>query len=165
MGSGPAPRRASAAAATTALLTAALLGCGPGPDTGSGAPATPGQPAAAQPGRPPGDPSGSFDGAAGAAASPAPEPTPPQRLCSDLVTHWAGVILDAGDGPDAVHLDYQSMGLSGGQNEILLAALAAARAEGRAAGPAAARELTAREAGRLCTERYRSGVPTGGPWQ
>ncbi|MGW6688899.1 hypothetical protein [Streptomyces sp. NPDC054961] len=165
MGSAPAPRRASAAAVTTALLTAALLGCGSGPGTGSGAASAAGQPSAARAGSPPGDPSGSSDGTARPGAAPAPEPTPPQRLCSDLITHWAGVILDAGDGPDAVHLDYQSMGLSGGQNEILLAVLAAARAEGRAAGPAAARELTAREAGRLCAERYRSGVPTGGPWQ
>ncbi|MFD9307278.1 hypothetical protein ACFWCB_32190 [Streptomyces sp. NPDC060048] len=138
MGSGPAPRRALAAAATAALLAAAPLGCACGtPSAG-----------AARPG-----PAG------------APEPTPPQRLCADLITHWAGVILDAGEGRDAVHLDYQAMGLSGGQNEILLAVLAGARAEQRAQGPAAAREFTAREAERRCAERYRSGVPTGGPWQ
>ncbi|MCP3756637.1 hypothetical protein [Streptomyces sp. TBY4] len=133
MGSGPAPRRALAAAATTALLAAAPLGCaGDGP-------------------RPP--------------ASATPAPTAPQELCTRLITHWAGVILDAGEGEDAVRLDYQAMGLSGGQNDILRAVLADARAERDARGPAAARELTAREAERRCADRYRSGAPTGGPWQ
>ncbi|MBT2470464.1 hypothetical protein J7E97_21945 [Streptomyces sp. ISL-66] len=156
MGSGPAPRRVSAAAATTALLAAALLGCGSGPGAGpdSGSGSGPGSGLSRSPG--PGKPS---------ASAPAPGPTPPQRLCADLITHWAGVILDAGDDPDAVHLDYQSMGLSGGQNDILLAVLAGARAEERAGGPAAAREFTAREAGQRCAERYRSGTPSGGPWQ
>lgn len=138
MGSGPAPRRALAAAATAALLAAAPLGCAPG------------DPAAGPP------PSGPAE---------APRPTPPQQLCTDLITHWAGVILGAGEGEDAVRLDYQAMGLSGGQYEILLAVLTDARAEQRAKGPDAARELTAREALRRCAERHRSGVPTGGPWQ
>lgn len=95
----------------------------------------------------------------------APRPTPPQQLCTDLIIHWAGRILDGGENGDAGRLDYQSMGLSGGQNEILLAVLADARAEQRAKGPAAARELIAREAERRCAERYRSGAPTDGPWQ
>ncbi|MFF3210402.1 hypothetical protein ACFYYB_07030 [Streptomyces sp. NPDC002886] len=132
MGSGPAPRRALAAA-TTALLAAAPLGCAGG------------DPAAAPP---------------ATSAPPAP-----QDVCTRLITHWAGVILDAGEGKDAVRLDYQSMGLSGGQNDILRAVLADARAERDARGPAAARELTAREAERRCADRYRSGAPTGGPWQ
>ncbi|MFE2289461.1 hypothetical protein ACFXDJ_35480 [Streptomyces sp. NPDC059443] len=149
MGSGPAPRRAAATARTTAtaaLLAAALLGCA---DTGA---ATPGPSTA-------GPPSGTQPGA--------PEPTPPEGLCTALITHWAGVVLDADADPgaDTGHLDYQSMGLSGGQNEILLAVLADARAEQRAKGPAAARELTAREARRRCAERYRSGTPSGGPWR
>ncbi|WP_371615346.1 hypothetical protein [Streptomyces sp. NBC_00454] len=137
MGSGPAPWRAAATAATTALLAAALLGCA-GPDPSGTRPAT------------------------------APAPAAPEKLCTDLIVHWAGVILEAGENPgddDAGHLDYQSMGLSGGQNDILLAVLADARAEQRAKGPTAARELTAREAQRRCAERYRSGTPTGGPWQ
>ncbi|MGW6707632.1 hypothetical protein ACWGDE_22460 [Streptomyces sp. NPDC054956] len=138
MGSGPAPFRARAAAATAALLAAAPLGCATGDPSARDTPA---------------------------GTTPAPDATPPQRLCTDLITHWAGVILDAGEGQDAVHLDYQAMGLSGGQNEILLAVLADARAAQRAKGPAAARELTAREAERRCADRYRSGVPTGGPWQ
>lgn len=134
MGSGPAPRRAAATAATTASLAVTLLGC-----------------AAA-------GPSG-----AGAGAGTLPAPVAPEQVCTQLITHWAGRILDAGE-DDAVHLDYQSMGLSGGQNEILLAVLADARAEQRAKGPAAARELTAREAQQRCAERYRSGIPTDGPW-
>ncbi|MFI5867893.1 hypothetical protein [Streptomyces sp. NPDC051546] len=137
MGSGPAPRRALAAAATTALLAAAPLGCA------GGGPAAP----------PPGS------------SAPASAPPAPQEVCTRLITHWAGVILDAGEGKDAVRLDYQSMGLSGGQNDILRAVLADARAERDARGPAAAHELTAREAERRCADRYRSGAPTGGPWQ
>ncbi|MFD7261772.1 hypothetical protein [Streptomyces sp. NPDC059874] len=134
MGSGPAPRRATTACAATALLGAALLGC---------APNTP---------------------ASDTPASPAPHTTSPQDLCTALITHWAGVILDAGEDRDAIGLDYQAMGLSGGQNEILRAVLDEARAEQRTKGPTAARELTAREAARRCAERYRSGTPTGGPW-
>lgn len=95
---------------------------------------------------------------------PGPAHHLPQDLCTSLITHWAGVVLDAGEGRDAVGLDYQAMGLSGGQNDILRAVLDEARAEQRDKGPAAARELTAREAVRRCAERYRSGTPTGGPW-
>ncbi|MCJ0872736.1 hypothetical protein [Streptomyces sp. AP-93] len=154
MGSGPAPRRASAAAVTaTALLTAALVGCSSGAPSAATSPGAPASPATAPPAEPPAEPSAE------------PEPVPPQQLCTRLITHWAGVILDAGEGQDAVGLDYQSMGLSGGQNEILRAVLADARTEQAANGPAAARELTAREAERRCAERYRSGAPTGGPWQ
>ncbi|MFE9564602.1 hypothetical protein ACFYM0_26260 [Streptomyces sp. NPDC006487] len=142
MGSGPAPRRTSAAAVTaTALLTVALLGCA---------------------GSDPGIPPTGIPPTAATAATAAPAP---QDVCTRLITHWAGVILDAGEGRDAVALDYQSMGLSGGQNDILRAVLADARAERDTKGPAAARELTAREAERRCEDRYRSGAPTDGPWQ
>ncbi|MFB6523309.1 hypothetical protein [Streptomyces sp. NPDC056401] len=108
-------------------------------------------------------------GCAGGDPAPPPPstsaPPAPQEVCTRLITHWAGVILDAGEGEDAVRLDYQSMGLSGGQNDILRAVLADARAERDAKGPQAARELTAREAERRCADRYRSGAPTDGPWQ
>ncbi|MER5777311.1 hypothetical protein ABT144_24050 [Streptomyces sp. NPDC002039] len=132
MGSGPAPSRVTAAWATTALLAAALLGCG----AGSGP----------------------------SADAPTPAGTPPQRLCADLITHWAGVLLDAGDGRDAVGLDYQAMGLSGDQYEILRAVLDGARAARRDEGAPAARAIGAREAERRCAERHRSGTPTDGPW-
>ncbi|MCX5075980.1 hypothetical protein OHA84_10730 [Streptomyces sp. NBC_00513] len=99
------------------------------------------------------------------ADAPTPAGTPPQRLCADLITHWAGVTLDAADGTDAVGLDYQAMGLSGDQYEILRAVLDGARAVRRDEGAPAARAFGAREAERRCAERYRSGAPTDGPWR
>ncbi|GLX20035.1 MULTISPECIES: hypothetical protein [Streptomyces] len=143
MGSGPAPRGATAARGTTALLAAALTAATLTTTLLSGC---------AGPTRAP-------------HTAPAPRTTPPQALCAALVTHWAVVVLDAGEGEDAVGLDYQSMGLSGDQNEILRAVLEAARAEQRAGGAAAARESAARDAEARCAERHRSGTPTGGPWQ
>ncbi|MGW0389592.1 hypothetical protein ACWDYJ_01600 [Streptomyces sp. NPDC003042] len=137
MGSGPAPRRATAAHAMTALLATTLLGCATGHPTPADATAT----------------------------APTARPTTDRDLCAALITHWAGVVLDAGEDRDAVRLDYQAMGLSGGQNDILRAVLDAARAEQRARGREAARELATRQADLRCAERYRSGAPTGGPWQ
>lgn len=99
------------------------------------------------------------------APAPAPHTTSPAELCTRLVTHWSGVLLDAGEARDAVGLDYQAMGLSGAQYEILRAVTAAARAEQRTAGAAAGRALADREAGARCAERHRSGAPTDGPWQ
>ncbi|MFJ7266009.1 hypothetical protein ACIQV3_04960 [Streptomyces sp. NPDC099050] len=133
------------------------MGSGPAPRRALAAAATTALLAAAPLGCAGGDP-----------ATPPPAtsaPPAPQDICTRLITHWAGVILDAGEGRDAVALDYQSMGLSGGQNDILRAVLADARAERNTGGPAAARELTAREAERRCADRYRSGAPTDGPWQ
>ncbi|MFE2247420.1 hypothetical protein [Streptomyces lavendulae] len=96
---------------------------------------------------------------------PAPRTTTPQELCASLIVHWADITLDGADGRDAVHLDYQSMGLSGDQYEILRAVLDEARAVRLTDGPEAAHALTAREAGRRCAERHRQGTPTGGPWR
>ncbi|MGW3622383.1 hypothetical protein [Streptomyces sp. NPDC000880] len=95
-------------------------------------------------------------------ASPAPRITPPKELCERLISHWARVVLDGGEQAD---LDYQAMGLSGGQNEILLDVVAAARAEQKRQGSGAARKLIDAQAAVRCTERHRSGSPTGGPWQ
>ncbi|MFD3827610.1 hypothetical protein [Streptomyces sp. NPDC058621] len=136
MGTGPMPGSARATGAAT-LIAALALGC-------SGA----------------GGPSG-----APAPGTPAPHTTSPAELCTGLVTHWSGALLDAGERRDAVGLDYQAMGLSGAQYEILRAVTAAARAEERTAGPAAGRALAAREARARCTERHRSGAPTDGPWR
>ncbi|QIQ05288.1 hypothetical protein [Streptomyces liangshanensis] len=97
-----------------------------------------------------------------AATRPAPRTTAPQDLCARLVTHWAGVILDGGS---QANLDYQAMGLSGGQNDILRAVADAARAEESAHGRAAADRLISARAKDRCAERYRDGGPTGGPWQ
>ncbi|MEV6781655.1 hypothetical protein [Streptomyces sp. NPDC051098] len=98
----------------------------------------------------------------GPSPSPSPRTTSPQELCEKLITHWSRVVLDGGD---RAELDYQAMGLSGGQNEILLAVVAAARTEQRSRGPSAASALIDRQARSRCTERYRGGSPTGGPWQ
>ncbi|MFD3695958.1 hypothetical protein ACFWUZ_07325 [Streptomyces sp. NPDC058646] len=135
MGTGPAPRSARTAGAA-AVVAVLALGCSPG---------APGSPATGP-------------------ASPAPRTTSPEELCAHLITHWSGVLLDAEPGQDPVGLDYQAMGLSGGQNEILRAVVTAARAEERAAGRDAGRALAAREARQRCADRHRSGSPTGGPW-
>ncbi|MEV8533034.1 hypothetical protein [Streptomyces sp. NPDC051211] len=94
-----------------------------------------------------------------------PDGTPPttsaQELCTRLITHWSGVVLDGGE---QAGLDYQAMGLSGDQNDILRAVVADARTAERTRGRAAARDLAAREAERRCVERHRSGTPTTGPW-
>lgn len=95
-------------------------------------------------------------------APPAPRVTPPKELCERLISHWARVVLDGGK---QANLDYQAMGLSGGQNQILLDVVAAARAEQKRLGTDAARKLIDRQATVRCAERYRSGTPTGGPWQ
>lgn len=97
-----------------------------------------------------------------AASRPAPRTTPPEDLCARLVTHWARVVLDGGA---QAGLDYQAMGLSGGQYDILRAVTDAARTEEKARGPAAAGRLIAAQADRRCADRYRDGGPAGGPWQ
>lgn len=101
-------------------------------------------------------------GAPAVTAAPAPRTTSPGALCARLVTHWAQVVLG---GDRQAGLDYQAMGLSGGQNDILRAVVAAARAEERAQGPQPARRLISRQAAARCAERYRDGGPAGGPWQ
>ncbi|MFI8099977.1 hypothetical protein [Streptomyces sp. NPDC086023] len=100
--------------------------------------------------------------AARSAAAPAPAPTTPRELCVHLVSYWAARILDGG--PHA-HFDYQEMGLSGGQYEILRTALAAARAVRPPGDTAAAHLAAGEEARRGCADRYRHGTPSGGPWQ
>ena len=81
-------------------------------------------------------------------------------LCAAIVAHWAREVLDSG-----TYGDYQSMGLSNGQYEILRDVVDAARAVRHRQGAPAAHRLTDRRARAACTERYRDGVPTGGPWQ
>ncbi|GEC04130.1 hypothetical protein SSP24_17850 [Streptomyces spinoverrucosus] len=94
-----------------------------------------------------------------ASASPSPRTTPPAELCARIITYWSRQVLD-GD----TYGDYQSMGLSNGQYEILRAVVDAARAEQKRQGRAAAEQLIDRQARERCTERYRDGGPTGGPW-
>ncbi|MBG0856127.1 hypothetical protein I2W78_30830 [Streptomyces spinoverrucosus] len=94
-----------------------------------------------------------------ASASPSPHATPPAEVCARIVAYWSRKVLD-GD----TYGDYQSMGLSNGQYEILRDVVDAARAERTRQGPAAAEQLIDRQARERCTERYRDGGPTGGPW-
>lgn len=93
------------------------------------------------------------------ADSPSPSATPPAHLCAQIIGYWARRTL-TGD----TYGDYQSMGLSDGQYEILRRVVDAARAERERADTRAAHRLIDRRAGELCEERYRSGEPTGGPW-
>ncbi|MDQ0953241.1 hypothetical protein QFZ24_007164 [Streptomyces phaeochromogenes] len=93
------------------------------------------------------------------AASGTPSATPPEDLCARIVAHWSREVLDSD-----TYGDYQSMGLSNGQYEILMDVVDTARAEKKRSGEQAARELIDRGARERCTERYRDGDPTGGPW-
>ncbi|WP_336112156.1 hypothetical protein [Streptomyces sp. PTD9-10] len=103
-----------------------------------------------------GGPGRSARGSAATSASPASD----AELCARIVAHWSRKVLDSG-----TYGDYQSMGLSNGQYEILRDVVDAARAAGRSQGAAAADELIDRQARRSCAERYRHGTPGGGPWR
>ncbi|MET7619616.1 hypothetical protein [Streptomyces sp. NPDC005408] len=131
---GPPPRGGLLLVCALAFAIAALAGCGGGSRSEN---------------RPP-------------PASPSPRTTSPEKLCAQLISHWARVVLDGGK---QAGLDYQAMGLSGGQHQILLDVTAAARAEQKRQGADAARKLIDSQASARCAERYRSGSPTGGPWQ
>ncbi|MFD9432505.1 hypothetical protein [Streptomyces sp. NPDC060002] len=107
-------------------------------------------------------------GSAGASGTPSPPPSPspsasatsPEELCTRIVAHWSREILDS-----TTYGDYQSMGLSNGQYEILRTVVGAARTAKKRQGAEAADELIDREAAEGCADRYRSGTPTEGPWQ
>ncbi|MEV7339750.1 hypothetical protein [Streptomyces sp. NPDC093544] len=92
--------------------------------------------------------------------TPSPSSTPPEDLCAQLVAHWSREALD-----QDTYGDYQSMGLSNGQYEILMKVVDAARAEKKRKDTEAAEQLIDRRARELCAERYRDGAPSGGPWQ
>lgn len=92
--------------------------------------------------------------------SPSPSATPPEELCAELVSHWSLETLD-GD----TYGDYQSMGLSNGQYDILRKVVDAARAEKKRAGTTAARRLIERRSLAGCQEWYRSGGPGDRPWR
>ncbi|MEV6181842.1 hypothetical protein ACIHAR_06610 [Streptomyces sp. NPDC052016] len=127
---------------TGALLTGGLLaGCGtPGAQDAAtaGAPAAPGS----------------------ASNSPSPGATPPEALCARIVAYWSREVLDG-----TTYGDYQSMGLSNGQYEILRDVVDTARARKEKAGRRAAEELIDRDTRTACAELYRGGAPTKGPWQ
>ncbi|MFJ9719673.1 hypothetical protein ACIRPQ_27760 [Streptomyces sp. NPDC101213] len=99
-------------------------------------------------------------GATGAGSTPSPSATPPAALCARIVAHWSREVLDGGG-----YGDYQSMGLSDGQYEILRSVVDAARAVEKREGAPAADELIVRRSREDCAARYRSGTPGGGPWR
>ncbi|MFF4969016.1 hypothetical protein [Streptomyces sp. NPDC001037] len=105
----------------------------------------------------PGAPSGPGHAAHDSAAS---SPSSDAELCAESVARWSRKVLDSG-----TYGDYQSMGLSNGQYEILRAVVDAARAAERRQGADVADELIARRARAACADRYRHGVPSGGPWR
>ncbi|MEV5436301.1 hypothetical protein AB0K80_09750 [Streptomyces sp. NPDC052682] len=95
-----------------------------------------------------------------APAAPAPRTTSPADLCARVVAYWSRRTLDSG-----TYGDYQSMGLSNRQYEILREVVEAARAERERQGPQAADALVGREARERCAGRHRDGGPGKGPWQ
>ncbi len=127
--------------ALPALLSVSAAGCG----KGSGHPARGSVPAT------------SATSAVSASSASAAHDT---ELCARIVAHWSRAVLDSG-----TYGDYQSMGLSNGQYEILRDVVDAARAVKRRQGAAAADKLIDRRARRACAERYRHGAPSGGPWR
>ncbi|MER5596958.1 hypothetical protein [Streptomyces sp. NPDC002265] len=146
----PALTPALALAAGLALLTGvAATGCDSGPPGPTRAHGASGPPSA----------SGASGGTTGR-VSPAPSATAPEELCTRLVTHWARRALDT-----PTYGDYQSMGLSNGQYEILRTAVDAARAEKKHQGESAAIELIERQTRSACADRYRSGEPDKDPWR
>ncbi|MEU1039322.1 hypothetical protein [Streptomyces sp. NPDC005907] len=104
--------------------------------------------------------SGSESTATASTTSASASATPPEDLCTRLVAHWSREVLD-----DNTYGDYQSMGLSNGQYEILRHVVDAARTERKRQNPTAARELIDREARKSCAAWYRTGGPADGPWQ
>ncbi|WP_055491758.1 hypothetical protein [Streptomyces sp. TP-A0356] len=107
--------------------------------------------------------SGSTDASSTGRTVSAPAPpraTPPEELCARAVAYWSRKVLDSG-----TYGDYQSMGLSNGQYEILRTVVDAARAETKRQGARAADELIDRRARRGCADWYRLGGPSKGPWQ
>ncbi|MFV0136602.1 hypothetical protein ACLGIH_25915 [Streptomyces sp. HMX87] len=104
----------------------------------------------------------SGSGAPGSApAGTTPPPTPPVGLCVTIVGHWSRELLD-GDS----YGDYQSMGLSNRQYDILREVLDAARPVKGRQGVGAAEELIDRRTREECARAHRDGGPsTGGPWR
>ena len=131
-GNGTRPLAGGRAGLGLALLTGVLVtGCtGSGTTGGSTCCSTTGASAA----------TGGSTAARGG-GSPSPSATPPEELCAKLVAHWSRETLD-GD----TYGDYQSMGLSNGQYDILREVVDAARAEKKRAGSAAAERLIDRRA-------------------
>ncbi|MFE8965426.1 hypothetical protein ACFYMR_01175 [Streptomyces albogriseolus] len=93
------------------------------------------------------------------ADSPSPQVTSDVDLCTSIVSHWSREVLD-GRG----YGDYQSMGMSGGQYDILREVVDAARAA-RRQGERDIGALMERQAREGCAAWYRCGGPGEGPWR
>ncbi|CAL9426831.1 hypothetical protein SUDANB15_01953 [Streptomyces sp. enrichment culture] len=102
-------------------------------------------------------PSAGADG--GRTTTPSPRVTSDEDLCTKLVGHWSRKVLDG-----RTYGDYQSMGLSGGQYDILREVVDSARAAERQ-GVTDVGRLIDREAREGCVEWYRAGGPGEGPWR
>ncbi|MEU3944897.1 hypothetical protein [Streptomyces sp. NPDC029526] len=76
-----------------------------------------------------------------------------------LVAHWSRKVLDG-----TAYGDYQSMGLSNGQYDILRAAVAAAGPVKRRQGRSAAHRLIDRRVREACADRHRGDGPAERPW-
>ncbi|MCF1598033.1 hypothetical protein [Streptomyces muensis] len=151
MTSGGAALRRGAALGLALLAAGLAAGCG-----------DPGAPGDATDTRAGGEsPSSSLSSPPSPSHSPSPSPsaTSPAQLCTRIIGYWSHRTLT-----EDTYGDYQSMGLSDGQYEILRKVVDAARAERERADARAADLLIDRRARELREERYRNGEPTGGPW-
>lgn len=140
MGRGGTSQALVASFAAVLLAGSTVTGCGA---TGSG-PSGRASPAGADGGR---------------TTSPSPRVTSDEDLCTKLVGHWARQVLNG-----RTYGDYQSMGLSGGQYDILREVVDSARTAERQ-GTADLGQLIDREAREGCAEWYRAGGPGKGPWR
>ncbi|WP_345630630.1 hypothetical protein [Streptomyces thinghirensis] len=104
---------------------------------------------------------GSGDTARPTASASAQGSLSPEELCTSAVGYWAHEIL-AGSTP---YGDYQSMGLSNAQYDILREVVDAAQATKRDQGPRVAEKSIDRQVRDSCADRYRAGAPSDGPWQ
>jgi hypothetical protein len=147
---GGVPRPAAATggirrALSLALLTAALATACGNSGTGGPSPATVSTATGA-------GPTGS--------SRPSPAPASDAELCVRVVAHWSREVLDGG-----TYGDYQSMGLSNRQYDILRKVVDAARPVRREQGDRAADELIDRRTRALCAERHGDGGAGKDPWR
>ncbi|MET8943453.1 hypothetical protein ABZX30_07645 [Streptomyces sp. NPDC004542] len=91
--------------------------------------------------------------------APSPRTTSPGELCTRVVAYWSRRQLK-----DDTVGDYQEMGLSDGQYDILRDVVHAARAELGRGHRGAADRLIDRKAREGCAQWYRTGGPGKGPW-
>ncbi|WP_406728075.1 hypothetical protein WJ438_30485 [Streptomyces sp. GD-15H] len=99
-------------------------------------------------------------GHTGTPPPPSPSATSAEDVCVRLVAHWAHEVLNG-----TAYGDYQSMGLSNGQYDILREAVDVARPVREHQGAQTAHEMIDRQVREACAERHRAGGPAEGPWR